>query len=557
MSAAESPSQDGGGGDDDAAASPALKFSIDKAAASAAAATKTQEKEVQPKSAPKAKSKATTTTADKKEQIVSDDTSKHPFFYHQKSLSGASQLLLHPQSVQHQNRSLYENYGTTLLLIIFLHIIYVYQWNKRYSKQDLCTNYDQLVEKKQYYRAVVAVMSHPPVDGGERGGNNNTVVAGGTNNESSSSTNVNSGNAAATATTTGISRFIPCLTFLHRYLHSARRIKQQYVDRLLQPLVSGSLSGLPLLAYCSHILWQCRALEELYVEYGGTLVGRVLDDADGVDLIGINAIHMKTAEDTSSSKLEQHQPDSYAYFRVLVTLALTSLLFEVWYLQNTVRRLDQTIDYDNSRNSPRNTLKQRSMVSLCSLSAALLTVYDSHFPFVQIPLLPFVRVPLLTNSGVGKTLMILILLVLCHRVHPVTSVFSGMLSGALWSLQVTSFLGTKYWGGMMLWSLAIIIVLSLKANTTYSRLLTAIIPCLDHVAWNRDGEVVNTTPSNASNQSGRNTPTVDLEMGNASRTYGIRTEHLPLLSQASTISGSSSTIRGRVPRIDTMDSDRN
>jgi len=452
MSAPKSPAQEDGV---DAATSPDFK-SIDKAAASVevAATSKTQANdelaEVKPKSAPKAKSKATTTADGKKDQILSFDAANHPFFYHQKSPSGSSQFLLHPQSVQHQNKPLYENYGTTLLLIIVLHIIYFYQWNKRCSKQDVCTNYDQLVEKKQFYRTVVAVMSHPPVDGGERGGNQ-TVVGSNNNNEATASTTNDVNGNAATATT-GISRFIPCLTFLHRFLHSARRIKQQYVDRLLQPLVSGSLSGLPLLAFCSHILWQCRALEELYVEYGGTLVGRVLDDADGIDRIGTVAIHMKTAEDTSSSSshLEEHQHDSYAYFRVLVTLTLTALLLEVKYLRDTLRRLDQTIDYDNSRNSPRNILKQRSMVSLCSLCAALLTVYDSHFPFTQIPLLPFVRVSFLTNSGFGKTLMILILFVLCHRVHPVTSVISGVISGALWSLQITSFLGTKYWGDMML-----------------------------------------------------------------------------------------------------------
>mmetsp|Transcript_11453 Transcript_11453/g.17004 ORF Transcript_11453/g.17004 Transcript_11453/m.17004 type:complete len:547 (+) Transcript_11453:67-1707(+) len=539
----------------DAAAPPGLE-STDEAAADATKAQVKDEvlqKEVTPNSAPKTKSKVTTTTAADKDQILSHDAAKHPFFYYQKSPSdGSSQFLLHPQSLQHQNRSIYENYGTTLLLIIVLHIIYVYQWNRRYSKQDVCTNYEQLVEKKQYYRAVVAVMSHPPVDGGERGGSNTVTAAVVGSNDSDAPSTTNSNNGIAATANTGISRFVPCLTFLHRFLHSARRIKQQYVDRLLQPLVSGSLSGLPLLAFCSHILWQCRALEELYVDYGGTLVGRVLDHAEGIDRIGTGAIHMKTTE----SQLEQHEPDRYAYVRVLVTLALTALLLELKYLRDILRRLNRTIDYDNSRNSPQNLLKQRSMVSLCSLCGALLTVYDAHFPFIQIPLLPFVRVSFLTNSSFNKTLMILMLFVLGHRVHPFTSVISGIVSGALWSLQLTSFLGTKYWGDMMLWSLGIAIMLSLKANTTYTW-PSAVIPCLDYVSWNRDGEVVNTAASNAAaNQSGRNTPTMDLEMGNASlQTNGIQTEHLPLLSQTSTMSGSS-TIRGRVPRIDTMASDR-
>lgn len=544
-------------GNADAAVVEALSSleSMDEAAASSttADATKTQANdEHHLHDEPKAKSIVTETTANQ-DQPLSHDASKHPFFYYQKSPSGSSQFLLHPQSIQHPNKPLYENYGTTLLLIIVVHIIYVYQWNKRYSKKDVCTNYEQLVEKKQYYKAVVAVLSHPPVDGGERGGSNNTAttaaVVDSADGEAASPTNANNGNAATA--TTGISRFIPCLTFLHRFLHSARRIKQQHVDRFLQPLVSGSLSGLPLLTFCSHILWQCRALEELYVDYGGTLVGRVLDPAEGINRIGTGAIHMKSGE----SQLEQHEYDSYAYFRVLVTLALTALLLELKYIRGIVRRLDRTIgSIDNSRLSPQNIFRQRSMVSLCSLCGALLTVYDFHFPFIRIPLVPFIRVSFLTNSSFNKTLLILMLFVLGYRVHPVSSVVSGVVSGALWSLHITSFLGTKYWGDMMLWSLAFAIVLSLKANTLYTW-PSAVIPCLDYVAWNREGEVVNTAASNATNQGERNTMAVDLEMGNTSlQTNGAQTEHLPLLSQTSTMSGSS-TIRGRVPRIDTMASD--
>ncbi|KAL7497040.1 hypothetical protein ACHAWT_005357 [Skeletonema menzelii] len=534
-----------------AAASSSLESIDNQSAASstAADATKTHsDKFLRNEVKPEIKSRVTTTAADKN-PILAHDAAKHPFFYYQKSPTGSSQFLLHPQSLQHPNKSVYETYGTTLLFIIVLHIIYVYQWNKRYSKQDVCTNYEELVEKKQYYRAVVAVMSHPPVDGGERGRtNNNTTILGSIDSEAASNSTLN-GNAATA--TTGISRFIPCLTFVHRFLYSARRIKQQYVDRFLQPLVSGSLSGLPLLTFCSHILWQCRALEELYVDYGGTLVGRILEQAEGIDRIGTVAIHMKTAE----SQLEQHEHDSYAYFRVLVTLALTAFLLELKYIRDIVRRLDRTLDYDNSRNSPQNLLKQRSMVSLCGLCGALVTVYDAQFPFIPIPLLPFVRVSFLTNSSFNKTFMIMMLFVLGHRVHPISSVISGVVSGALWSLQITSFLATKYWGDMLLWSLAIAIVLSLKANSIYTW-PSAVIPCLDYVAWNREGEVVNATASNFPNQSERNTPAMDLEMGNLPlQMNGIQTEHLPLLSQASTMSGSS-TIRGRVPRIDTMASDR-
>ena len=481
-----------------------------------------------------------------------------PFFYYEQSPHGDTSFLISRQSVQHDRRSIYENYGTTLWLIIILHIIYFYQWNKRYSKQDVCTNYEQLVEKKQYYRAVVAVFSHPPVNG-ERGGANVTrhdSNDNSTNETSSTSVNYN-GNADATVATTGISRFIPCLTFIHRFIQSVRRIKQQYVDLLLRPLLSGSLSGLPLLAFCSHILWQCRALEELFNNYEGSVIGRAVEDnVDGIEEIQTIAIRVQKAdEDASSSRMV---PDDYAYFRMLVTLSLTALLLELGYLRSTLRRIDQTIDYDNSRNSPRNLLRRRSMGSLGSLCAALLSVYDSHFPYTHVPVVPFVRLSFISNSVFSHTFLIFILFLLCHRMHSLMSVVCGLFSGALWSLQITSFLATKYWGDRMLWALFIAILFSLKANTTYSRLLSTVIPCLDHVAWNRDGEIVGAAAYDVPNQGGRNSPDVDLEMGNRSSRSngGNRTnEQLPLLSQSvSTMSGSSSTIRGRVPRIDSIDS---
>jgi hypothetical protein len=322
-------------------------------------------------------------------------------------------------------------------------------------------------------------------------------------------------------------------------------------------LLSGSLSGLPLLAFCSHILWQCRALEELFNNYEGSVIGRAVEDnVDGIEEIQTIAIRVQKAdEDASSSRMV---PDDYAYFRMLVTLSLTALLLELGYLRSTLRRIDQTIDYDNSRNSPRNLLRRRSMGSLGSLCAALLSVYDSHFPYTHVPVVPFVRLSFISNSVFSHTFLIFILFLLCHRMHSLMSVVCGLFSGALWSLQITSFLATKYWGDRMLWALFIAILFSLKANTTYSRLLSTVIPCLDHVAWNRDGEIVGAAAYDVPNQGGRNSPDVDLEMGNRSSRSngGNRTnEQLPLLSQSvSTMSGSSSTIRGRVPRIDSIDS---
>ena len=54
---------------------------------------------------------------------------------------------------------------------------------------------------------------------------------------------------------------------------------------ILHPFIHGSLSGLPLLAFTSHILWQCRALEELYDGYDGKLILGVNADTNQTQFI--------------------------------------------------------------------------------------------------------------------------------------------------------------------------------------------------------------------------------------------------------------------------------
>jgi len=426
------------------------------------------------------------------------------------------------------------------------------------------------VDKKQFYRAVVAIASHPPVDGGERGTN-----FGNTNSLHAMTEGEEADNGDGPIERTGfVGRYINCCLFNRAspMFHRIRPIYQHIRQRILHPLMYGSLSGLPLLTFASHILWQCRALEELYDEHDGKLILGVTDNLNVSQFAGIGTAATKIQTAGYAHNIDEHlsslDGDGYAYFRVLVALAFTSILLELSLLRSILRRIDQVVDFDGYRTTPSQLLSQRAMCSIASLSTALLGVYDSHFPHVPPSVLPFVRVSFLSSSGFSLIFSILILAILTHRIHPVTSIISGLLSGSLWTLGLTSFLGTRYWGNVMLFSLAFGMLLSLKAQPHYSTYLEMFVPCIDYVAWDREGELPDAShgpnvlrPNTAQRRLSRSSSNNDdLEMGShfQSQSGGHTSEErFPLVSsQSSSMSGGSSTaIRGRVPLINTMESD--
>ena len=501
------------------------------------------------------------------EAIFKEERHDAPYFYYQNQTSSHNPqhyfaLHSHPSNNLHENGSLYTNYGTTLTFIAFLHILYIYQWNARRSRQDVCTSYDQLVEKKQFYRGLVAIVSHPPADGGERDSNSLH------NGESL----MNDGEGGPIQRTGFFGRIFSFMLLNRAIVQRIRPIYQRIKQRILHPLMYGSLSGLPLLVFASHVLWQCRALEELYDDQDGQLIlGVVEKDVNATQFTGIGtaATKLQTAEDAYrvSNQLSMNDSGGYTYFRVLVALAFTTILLELSLSRSILKRMDRYVDFEGYRTTPRQLLSQRAMCSIASLTTALLGVYDTHFPYTPPPVLPFVRVSVLSSSGFSMIFSIAILAVLAHRIHPVTSIISGLLSGSLWTLGLTSFLGTRYWGNAMLFSLGLAMLLSLKAQPTYSKYLEMLVPCIDYVAWDIEGDIPDGRTQSLRRNSRRLSRSIhdednnDLEMGSHYNTqnggHSNHHERFPLLSsESSSMSGGSSTaIRGRVPLINTMESD--
>eukprot|EP00804_Cyclotella_cryptica_P010667 CCRYP_005466-RA/>CCRYP_005466-RA protein AED:0.00 eAED:0.00 QI:248/-1/1/1/-1/1/1/140/592 len=495
-----------------------------------------------------------------------------PFFYHTNNTHHSFKLNSAP-SVHNS----YTTYSTTLSLILILHLLYLYQWNKRHSRKDVATSYDQLVNNRQYWRGLLAILSHPPIDGGERDvGLQIDYSSSGVSGERE--TNGTDGANEDFANTETNRRFLARWILYSRIRTIIQKASAplRIVKRILHPLLFGHLSGLPLLIFVSHVLWQCRALEEFYDMHGGKLILGV-EETEIVSKFSGMASHV-VALDTSGEPTSKIDGDNNrSYIRVLITLSTTSILLELTLLRAILRRMDRLVDFTGYSTTPRTLLSHRAICSLTSLAAALLAVYDSIFPFSPPPVLPFVQVSVLNSSGFSLLFSVMILGILSHRIHPVTSVISGLLSGSLWAWGVTSFLGTRYWGNAMIGSLVGSMLLSLKSNQSCSMYLEMLLPCVDYVAWDGEGNIHDTNASHLSTRqnnsqfgSSRNeTDEGDFEMGQTSYIESndnvdfstsqrpSSAERRPLLSHAtdSTLSNESSVIRGRVPFINSMDSD--
>lgn len=363
-----------------------------------------------------------------------------PFLhFYNETNSSPSQFKLHSPP-----NSTYGDYGTTLTLVIMLHLIYLYQWNRRKSRSDVCTNYNQLVNKRQYFRAVIAICSHPPVDHTAQDRSRSDGII---NEEPSIA------NAEVSADGSGI--------------HGRFRGPLAFLRRVSRPLVYGSLSGLPLLAYVSHIIWQVRALEELYDEHDGSLIISVHGDID-------------------SRQLSTHGTiEGCTYFRVLIVLISVSLAMELTLLRKAFRVMERHIDFAGT-DSPHELLSHRAICSTSSLAAALVNVYSHHFSNAPLPLFPFVG---FSTPAFHLVSFLLVLWLLSRRIHPFASILSGLFSGALWSLGITTFLSCRYWGNALFFVLGMGFLMSFKAHPIMSTYAGALVPCLDYVSWDGEGKM--------------------------------------------------------------------
>jgi hypothetical protein len=230
---------------------------------------------------------------------------------------------------------------------------------------------------------------------------------------------------------------------------------QYRVGPLLEPLLRGHASGLPLLLYNSHIMWSCRALERNY------------------------------------------QDDAWHYGRLLIALAVLAVAIELFIsdrlLQSPV--MSRTPRFQSIQPDPtaeaiqriRKQLLHRTMGTLTVVSAAILLIFRSEFRHVPLQIIPFLPNPFFLNDPSWTcTVCIMLLLWLSRGSHSGFGVLSGSVVGIIWSTGLLTFTAEAHWGSGLLVCLMLLSLLSLKADPQWA----SWVPCIDHVAWDRNGRLI-------------------------------------------------------------------
>jgi hypothetical protein len=344
--------------------------------------------------------------------------------------------------------SIHSNYPTTFFLIVVVHLLFLYQWNARRSRKQVLASYRMLVQKKQFHRIWLALLSHPPIHVG-RSRSSPQHQYSPTNLQLSidmgdADANVHN-NSTSNISTSDIQLF---------YSNAMERI-QYKVGPLLEPLLRGHASGLPLLLYNSHILWSCRALERNY------------------------------------------QDDAGHYGRLLIVLAALAVAIELILSDRLLRSpvmsrapRFQSIQPDPTADAIQRIRKQllhRTMGTLTVVSTAILLIFRSELRHVPLQILPcFPNLFFLNDPSWTCTICIMVLLWLSRGSHSGFGVLSGSVVGMIWSTGLLTFMAEEHWGnGLLVW-LMLLSLLSLKADPQWA----AWVPCIDHIAWDRNGRLV-------------------------------------------------------------------
>jgi len=389
---------------------------------------------------------------------------------------------------------------TSRILILVLHLIFVIHWKRGrpstrrtaegHRKTMPYVSYRTLVRHKQFYKMWWAWLSHPPwtihrIQNPQTNGDRRPEDREPTNHDSrtprSNSVLIGFGHADDESEPLVQRSGEHASTLLDQGASMVRLL----TSKLTTESAQGTLYGFGLMLYNCHVLWSCRALEGYY------------------------------------------QADALQYFRVLVGLASTALLCELWLVRqclqivwklhawSLVRRLDDDNDRQDDWGLPlhpelqvqrmlpmmkklRRFLLHRRMSGLTSLSVSLLMVFRSQFPRVPTPILPFVHNPFfLLHPTITCSIVIIILfaLTLQHQegnaklaasISPWLTLVCGWFSGTLWNIGITSCLATFSWGTGWVVFLMLASLVTAKTDPFWGPWLF----CIGEVSWDHRGRII-------------------------------------------------------------------
>ena len=396
------------------------------------------------------------------------------------------------------DRPIPQLYLTTLGLIFLIHTVFIIQWTNKMTRGSLTVTYDQIIHRKQFHRLLIAMFSHPPPDRSFNSVLTTTSttmssfeihMGDGYDSNAGNRNNITSGNQF------GILRLL------------AARVRKE----IMHPLIHGHLAGLPLLTYISHILWQCRPLEEIYDysydsydfphqgQYSNFNITSIIDR----DTIVRNSLRRNSTSKASTPWRIDYQ---YSYSRVLIVFILSSYMIDFFVTYMSLRYIRK--QHQERRQSTSTTSftvlrgfiesqVNRGICTLTPMCIATLILYTGHFPHTPISVLPFINTSYIFGSASEITFIVSfsILAILSKKSYPYLGMFYGSISGFLWTSGWTCFLADSYWGGCFIAMFLFACATSLKAKQMhYQWNRVSIRPrdwffFLDYVCWDANGRI--------------------------------------------------------------------
>lgn len=379
---------------------------------------------------------------------------------------------------------IFQLYTTTIGIIVIIHCIFIHQVRRNRSRQDVVTSYRNIVLKKKFHQAVLAILSHP------------SHIAPQSAAAASGTIEINMGHDDHEIPFRDSPTSRTMYTLFVRGLRSILRQGLTWLNWLL----NGPFSGLPLLAYISHILWQCRPLEEIYDYTYDRISGLHRSDFNMAMIHDADKLLLRSFQNgrNHNNKLADREDISFRYSRVLVALAFVALCIQLFVTHVFVMHL-------NNRERLRviaDKLMDKEYCTLTSLATALLIVYTNHFPYTPMSALPLLDTSMIgvDTSSIGFILNCGILSLLSYRLCGVSAVLYGTVSGLLWINGYTKFLATCYWGNWLVGLMTLSCLLSIKVQSQREENLRQMhgsrsrmdwVPFIDAVAWDDSGRVAN------------------------------------------------------------------
>ena len=393
---------------------------------------------------------------------------------------------------------------TSVLLIVILHLLFLYQWSGRKRRNEVLVSYRVLVAKRQYHKVWLAILSHPPAQNHHHplGHPESPAMIGFIGGETGRSGSFRNSNNNE-----------------NNHPQQQHDIRSRITAKAREFGSWAYESGFALMLFNSHILWSCRSLEAYYnfnlsQSHHGT-------NSSESETINVGSELPAPAQNFS------FQVHPLQYVRVMFALTGIALLMELRFshlLLKISKRLSGSdspasqgpTDLNNSITLPTNggerrssnhnriqkKILQRPIGTLTALTSGLVYVFRQHFEYIPLQVFPFIdnRWLLLgfkLPPPLTSFLCWFILAYLSYPSHPITSVVCGFLSGFLWGLGFTSFLQEPYWGNSIVIGYLLMCCMSIRASGYSERERNernssppTWIPCIDFVSWNRRGEAI-------------------------------------------------------------------